>query len=98
MVSSGEKKQLYQLIRIDGGKLHYEARTPAGTLHDEFELRKQPNGVSKLVERAALDEERKRGDDRGLSGRDALFAVGGMAVLGVGALLVRWLFRRKPAA
>jgi 3',5'-cyclic AMP phosphodiesterase CpdA len=98
MVSSGQKKQLYQLIRIDGGRLHYQARTAAGQLYDEFELRKQPNGVNKLVERADLDAERARGDSpAGLTGRDALFAVGGMGVLAAGMFGLRWLFRKRAA-
>lgn len=96
MVSSAEKKQLYQLVRIDGDRLHYEARTATGSLHDEFELRKQPDGRNRLVERAELDAERARGDDgRGLSWRDALFAAGGMGVLTAGMFVARWLFRKR---
>ncbi|QJW99946.1 purple acid phosphatase family protein [Frigoriglobus tundricola] len=42
--------QLYQLIRIDGGLLTYEARTARGDVYDAFELRKQPEG-NVLLER-----------------------------------------------
>jgi hypothetical protein len=99
MVSSGQKKQLYQLVRIDGERLHYEARTATGELYDEFELRKRPDGLNQLVERPQLEAERTRGDDaRGLSGRDALFAVGGMGVLAAGMFAVRWLFRKRASS
>lgn len=65
-------------------------------MYDEFELRKQPNGVSKLVERADLDAERAREDSpAGLTGRDALFAVGGMGVLAAGMFAARWLFHKR---
>ena len=36
--------QLYQLIRIDGGLLTYEARTARGDVYDAFELRKHTEG------------------------------------------------------
>jgi len=58
MVSKAEKKQLYQLITINGKKLHYEARTANGELYDEFELRKRNDGGNTLVEREELDKER----------------------------------------
>jgi hypothetical protein len=44
--------QLYQLIRIDGKVLKYEARTARGDLYDGFELRKRPDGGNDLEERA----------------------------------------------
>jgi 3',5'-cyclic AMP phosphodiesterase CpdA len=58
MVSKAEKKQLYQLITINGKKLHYEARTANGELYDEFELRKRNDGGNTLVEREELEKER----------------------------------------
>jgi 3',5'-cyclic AMP phosphodiesterase CpdA len=33
--------QLFQIVRVDGGRLSYEARTARGVLYDAFELRKQ---------------------------------------------------------
>lgn len=104
MASSGEKKQLYQLVRIDGDRLHYASYTAAGTLYDEFELRKQADKTNRLVERAALDQERQRADAAGVAGperggggpdgRTVLLAVGGMGALAVGALGVRRLIRK----
>ena len=34
-----EDTQLFQVIRIDGARLRYEARTATGRLYDAFELR-----------------------------------------------------------
>ena len=60
MVSSGKNLQLYQLITVDGDRLHYESRTANGTLYDEFELRKPATGPNQLVERSQLDRERQQ--------------------------------------
>jgi hypothetical protein len=65
MVTKADNKQLYQLVTIDGARLHYESRTARGDLFDEFELRKRTDGGNTLVERAQLEYERtgaKRGD------------------------------------
>jgi hypothetical protein len=98
MVSKAEKMQLYQLVRIDGDRLHYESRTATGELHDEFELRKQANGKNALVERAELEAERTRGTGFNVSGRDAAFAAGGMVALAAGAWGVRRVFRTRVTA
>lgn len=45
-----EDTQLYQVIKIDGSKLRFEARTAIGQLYDAFELTKQPGAKNKLVE------------------------------------------------
>lgn len=45
-----EDTQLYQVIRIDGGKLVFEARTAVGELYDAFELRKRAGQINELVE------------------------------------------------
>lgn len=42
MQSSAADTQLYQLVRIDGDTLHYEARTAVGTVFDSFDLHKGP--------------------------------------------------------
>lgn len=42
--------QLYQLIRIDGDQLFYEAYTASGKLHDSFTLQKNRNAVNTLIE------------------------------------------------
>ncbi len=45
-----EDTQLYQIIQIDGPKLHYEARTAVGELYDAFELHKVTGEINKLIE------------------------------------------------
>lgn len=42
--------QLYQLIRIDGDQLFYEAFTAAGKLHDSFSLQKNGKHINTLIE------------------------------------------------
>ena len=49
MKRSGEGKQLFQVIHIDGDRLRYEARSALGELHDSFELRKQARGQPNLL-------------------------------------------------
>lgn len=51
MRRKAEDTQLYQVIRIDGGKLTYEARTARGDLYDAFELQKQKGKANKLTEK-----------------------------------------------
>jgi hypothetical protein len=51
---TGDRLQLYQLIRIDGDRLKYESRTARGDLHDAFELRKRHDGGNDIEERAVL--------------------------------------------
>jgi acid phosphatase type 7 len=60
-----EDTQLYQVIRIDGDTLTYEAKTAKGSLYDSFKLRKQIGQVNELIEiqpeiaqrtRAAVEE------------------------------------------
>lgn len=51
MQRSGADTQLFQVIRIDGPTLRYEARTARGRLHDAFELTKSagaPNRIRNL--------------------------------------------------
>ena len=40
--------QLYQLVRVDGNKLTFEARTATGELFDGFEVNKTPNGEKRF--------------------------------------------------
>lgn len=52
MQRKAEDTQLFQVIRVDGGKLHYEARTARGLLYDAFDLQKvkgKPNKMNNLV-------------------------------------------------
>jgi len=55
MVTSANDTQLYQIVRVDGDRLRYEAHTATGELYDLFELHKQADGRNVLVERAALE-------------------------------------------
>lgn len=38
---AAEQTQLFQVIRVEGDRLHFEARTASGALYDAFELRKR---------------------------------------------------------
>jgi hypothetical protein len=55
-----EDTQLYQVIRIEGDILRFEARTAVGDLYDAFELRKSSGGANALVEIAPEIKERTR--------------------------------------
>jgi hypothetical protein len=55
-----EDTQLYQVIRVEGDILRFEARTAVGDLYDAFELRKSSEGVNELVEVAPEIKERTR--------------------------------------
>ena len=94
MVSSAEGTQLYQVIRIDGDTLRYEARTATGGSHDLFELRKRSDGTNELVERPQLDDEA-----RGWWARNGLYPVLplGLLVAGAGVVLVRRSLRSRGA-
>lgn len=48
---TGQNLQMYQVIRVNGGLLRYEARTVTGQLFDAFELVKDDNGVRRFVDR-----------------------------------------------
>jgi 3',5'-cyclic AMP phosphodiesterase CpdA len=97
MVNQLQKKQLYQLVQIDGDRLHYEARSATGELNDEFELRKQSSGRNILVEQSELNAERNRGTGFRMNGRDTTFAAGGMVAVAAGAWGIRRIFRRRDA-
>lgn len=45
-----EDTQLFQVLRIDPQRLHYEARTVTGKLYDAFELVRQADGSTRKVE------------------------------------------------
>ncbi len=51
MVSTAGNTQLYQVIRVEGDTLHFEAKTVTGKLHDAFMLRKDESGAKQLIER-----------------------------------------------
>jgi hypothetical protein len=86
MRSSGQDLQLYQLIRIDGDVLKYEARTATGDLFDSFELHKQPNGRNELIETFT---------SKGDSSRRYWNIAGGLLIAVPVLLGVWWAFRKK---
>ncbi|MFO0865585.1 MAG: metallophosphoesterase [Gemmataceae bacterium] len=49
MRRSAQGVQLYQVIRINGDRLIYEARTASGDLFDGFELRRNPDGKTNAL-------------------------------------------------
>jgi hypothetical protein len=49
-VRTAEDTQLYQIIRIDGDTLTFEARTAVGELYDTFTLEKRENAPNELKE------------------------------------------------
>jgi hypothetical protein len=51
MRRAAEQTQFFQVIRVDGDALTYEARTASGTLYDAFELHKQPGRANRFVEK-----------------------------------------------
>jgi hypothetical protein len=51
MVRAAWDTQLYQVIRIDGDRLSFEARTATGRLYDAFDLEQQPGKPNRLVEK-----------------------------------------------
>ena len=95
MMASAEKKQFYQLIRIDGDRLQFEARTADGALYDQFEIRKRKDGAIKLFERGGLESERSEGF--GPNRREVLFGLGGIAVVVALIAAVEALRRRRGA-
>jgi len=98
MKSSAQDTQLYQLITIDGDKLHYEARTARGDLYDEFELRKSEGAGNQIVERDQLDSERSVQESP--SRKQLILAVAAMLGIAVffGAVKAgRWLGRKRAA-
>jgi hypothetical protein len=48
---AAENTQLFQVIRIDGGRLFYRSFTPTGELYDAFELVKQEGRPNRFIER-----------------------------------------------
>lgn len=56
MARTAEDTQLFQIIRVEAGKLSYESRTATGALYDAFELVKQPKKANQLVNRIPRDK------------------------------------------
>lgn len=58
MRRAAEETQLYQIIRIDGAALRFEARTASGDLYDAFTLKKRPGQPNELIEQVPDSPER----------------------------------------
>jgi acid phosphatase type 7 len=75
----GEDTQLYQTVRVEWDRIHFESRTVTGRLYDAFELHRDDEG-NRLVDLRPLDPERFCGrpdipgyrDDRCWEGTDAV--------------------------
>jgi hypothetical protein len=80
--------QLYQLIRVEGDVLRYEARTARGDVFDAFELTRRAGGGNELVDQ-------QPGATRDERGGQSLNAVIGAAILALIALAIVWAFRRR---
>jgi hypothetical protein len=48
---TAEDTQMYQIIRIEGDTLRFEAKTAKGRSYDFFELRKRADGTKQLIEK-----------------------------------------------
>ena len=64
MKRAAEDTQLYQIIRINGDQLHYEARTATGRLYDGFTLIKRDGRSNRLIEKVPNRKERRRIDGK----------------------------------
>ena len=60
MVRVAEDTQLYQIIRVEGMKLIYEARTATGDVYDSFVLEKTIGEPNQLFEGKVNSQERRR--------------------------------------
>lgn len=60
MGRAAEDTQLFQVIRIDGNRLIYTARTATGRLYDQFELRKRPGRSNQVIDQRPRTPERLR--------------------------------------
>ena len=60
MTRHAEDTQLYQIIHVDGDKLHFEAFTVTGELYDAFTLTKQSGAKNLLTEEVPSTPERLR--------------------------------------
>ena len=92
MVRKAEGIQLYQLIRVNGDRLMYEARTAKGDLYDAFELRKRADGGNELIEKEVASPEPEATDR---TSRNYWNAAGAVLILGVLAVAIGWAVKAK---
>jgi len=64
MKRAAEDTQLYQIIRVNGDQLRYQARTATGRLYDGFTLIRRPGQPNQLIEQTPKRKERRRVDGR----------------------------------
>lgn len=57
---AAEQTQLFQVVRVEGDRLHFEARTATGALYDAFELRKLPGRANEFRDLAPKTPPRLR--------------------------------------
>ncbi len=50
MAPVAEDTQLFQVLKLDGQRLHYEARTATGRLYDAFQINRAADGGKQFVE------------------------------------------------
>ncbi len=63
MRRAAENTQLFQVVRVDGDTLRYEAFTARGKLYDSFELIKGKKGRNRLIDLAPNQPERRSSKD-----------------------------------
>lgn len=68
MVRMAEDTQLFQIIRIDGDRLSFEARTARGVLYDAFDLHKRKGRANRLVSKTPRMPERRKTPEAAVSG------------------------------
>jgi len=55
MERAASNTQLYQIVRVEGSRLIYEAYTTTGELYDAFELHKKKDGANRFFDKAPKD-------------------------------------------
>ena len=60
MKRAAEDTQLYQIIKVDGDRLNFQAKTATGELYDAFDLVKRPGRPNELVDLAPQTPEYRR--------------------------------------
>jgi hypothetical protein len=60
MRRKAEDTQLYQIVRIDGDRLHFESRTARGVVYDAFTLRKRRGAANQMTNLVPATQENRR--------------------------------------
>jgi len=56
----GEDVQLYQVVKIEADRLHYESRTAAGRIYDAFDIEYRGNDPRRVISSPAADSPESR--------------------------------------